>query len=94
MPKAPERKARWSDIGLGHIIVLIGWGVSIVWGYSSLNSRVSVLEQSVFELRKDWKEASEKLLINNTAIATQVSFVNNKLSTIENDVAWIKKNVK
>lgn len=81
-------------INLGHVLVLIAWLVTAVWGYSDLNTRQKTTEANVIILKSQIEAISGSRLNDIKDASSQLSTLNSKIATMANDIDWIKKNIK
>lgn len=88
-------------INLGHVLILTVWLVTVVWGYSDLNTRVKTLENAVVvkgtdieairaQMSAEAKEATREA----KEAAQHLAQLHAKVSAMANDTEWIKRNMK
>lgn len=88
------RRSSFLTFNVGHLITIVVCVTGFVYGYGDLNRRVSNLESAVIDIKNEWKNVSTQLSISDKTVTSQLALMNVKLSTVENDLAWVKKNMK
>ncbi len=91
-PKKIE--SEFFKFNLAHIVIVGTWLITFAYGYGSLNTRVSANEIVLAKLQVDRTAIIERASEDQKRIATEMATLNSKLSTIGNDVEWLKKNTK
>lgn len=79
----PLKRSAFLSFNIGHVITIVVCVTGFVYGYGDLNRRVTNLETGASDIKAEWR-----------MVAAQMAVMNVKLSTIENDLAWVKKNIK
>lgn len=95
MTPAPSKFPRsFFDFNIGHLLTILVCGAGFTYGYGALNTRVTNLESTVHELKAEWKSVGDQIGMSDRINTAQVASMNVKLAGIENDLAWVKKNMK
>lgn len=79
---------------IGHVLLLIVWLVTVVWGYSDLNTRVKSIENNAALLRITAETLISSKTLDTKEASAQLSGLHSRMVILENDIQWIKKNSK